>query len=325
MIRRTIALVALPAALAGAAPAWATFPGDNGRLLFQRPAGEQMDLFTIRADGTRPKRLLGGPAFDDKAEWSPDGRRIAFARSGKNPIPEEIWTANAKGGDLRRLTSWGKISAAPTWTADGRIVYFTTKDFPPPAAPDAPPPPSELYSMAADGSDQRRLTNEEVMKTDPAVSPTDGSVAYIAFEPVTGEPGAFELGLFSIASDGSGLRTLVPFSPRRDVFNANWSPDGSRIVVEIASGGQSDLAVMNPDGTRMRRLTRTRALETNPVWSPDGSRIAFTSDRHVRRGKRERWGPEFELYVMRATGSRIRRLTRNSVPDLVPDWQARPR
>ena len=325
MIRRTIALVALPAALAGAAPAWATFPGENGRLLFQRPVGEQMDLFTIRADGTGLNRLLGGPAFDDKAEWSPDGRRIAFARSGKDPIPEEIWTANAKGGDLRRLTSWGKISATPTWTADGRIVYFTTSDFPLPAAPDDPPPPSELYSMAADGSDQRRLTNEHVMKTDPAISPTDGSVAYVAFSPVTGEPGAFELGLFSIASDGSGLRTLAPFSPKRDVFNANWSPDGTRIVFELVSGGQSDIAVMNPDGTGVRRLTRTRALETNPVWSPDGRRIAFTSDRHVRRGKRERWGPDFELYVMRANGSRIRRLTRNAVPDLVPDWQARPR
>ena len=95
-----------------------------------------MDLFTIRADGTGLKRLLGGPAFDDKANWSPDGRRIAFARSGKDPIPEEIWTANAKGGDLRRLTSWGKdLGNKPTWTADGRIVYFTTRDFPLPAAP----------------------------------------------------------------------------------------------------------------------------------------------------------------------------------------------
>ncbi len=237
MIRRTIALVALPAALAGAAPAWATFPGDNGKLVFQRPAGEQMDLFTIRAGG-KPKQLLGGRAFDDKAEWSPDGRRIAFARSGKDPIPEEIWTANAQGGDLRRLTNWGKISAAPTWTAEGRIVYFTTKDYPPPGSPEEPPPPSELYSMAADGSDQRRLTNDAVMKTDPAVSPTDGTVAYVAFRPVAGEPGAFNLGLSAIASDGSGFRTLAPFSPKRDVLNASWSPDGSRVVFEVAPDRQ---------------------------------------------------------------------------------------
>jgi TolB protein len=325
MSRRTLALLAVPAMLVGAAPAWATFPGSNGKLVFQRPAGEQMDLFTIRPDGSHLKRLLGGPKFDDKAEWSPDGRRIAFARSGRDPVPEEIWTADAKGRDLRRLTSWKATSAAPTWTPDGRIVYFTTKDYPPPASPDDPPPPSELYSMAADGSDQRRLTDDEVMKVDPAVSPIDGTVAYIAFQPVDEEPGAFELGLFSIGADGSGPRTLAPFSPRRDVFNANWSPDGRRIVFELASRRQSDLAVMNADGTGLRRLTRTRMLETNPVWSPDGRFIAFTSDRHVKRGERERWGPDFELYVMRADGTRIRRLTRNSVPDLVPDWQPIPR
>jgi TolB protein len=325
MIRRTVALIALPAALASAAPAWATFPGDNGRLLFQRPVGQQMDLFTINGDGSNAKRLLGGRAFDDKAEWSPDGRHIAFARSGKDPIPEEIWTADAKGGDLRRLTNWGSTSAAPTWTADGRIVYFTTKDFPAPSSPEDPPPPSELYSMAPDGTDQRRLTSEQVMKTDPEVSPADGTISYIAFQPVGQEPGAFDLGLFSVASDGSGQRTLAPFSPKRDVFNASWSPDGTRIVFELASGSQSDLAVMRPDGTGARRLTRTRALETNPVWSPDGRQIAFTSDRHVKRGKRERWGPRFELYVMRANGSRIRRITHNDVPDLLPDWQARPR
>lgn len=323
MIRRTIGLLAVPALLAGAAPAWATFPGGNGKLVFQRPAGEQMDLFTVRPDGSNVKRLLGGRAFDDKPEWSPDGRRIAFARSGKSPVPEEVWTANAKGRDLRRLTNWNAITASPTWTPEGRIVYFTTRDFPPPASPDDPPPPSELYSMAADGSDQRRLTSEAVMKTDPAVSPADGTVAYIAFSPVAAEPGAFNLGLFSIAADGSGRRVLAPFTPRRDVFNASWSPDGSRIVFEMASGSrrQSDLAVMNADGTGLRRLTRTRSLETNPVWSPDGRLIAFTSDRHVKRGKRERWGPDFELYVMRASGARLRRLTRNSVPDLVPNWQ----
>ncbi len=322
MIRRAIGLLAVPALLASPSPASATFPGANGKLVFQRPAGEQMDLFTMRPDGSNVKRLLGGRAFDDKPEWSPDGRRIAFARSGENPVPEEIWTANAKGRDLQRLTTWNAGSAAPTWTPEGRIVYFTTKDFPPPASPDDPPPPSELYSMAADGSDQRRLTSEAVMKTDPAVSPADGTVAYIAFRPVAAEPGAFDLGLFSVAADGSGQRTLAPFTPRRAVFSASWSPDGSRIVFELASRGQSDLAVMNADGTGRRRLTRTRALETNPVWSPDGRMIAFTGDRHVKRGKRERWGPDFELYVMRASGARVQRLTRNSVPDLVPDWQA---
>jgi TolB protein len=68
-------------------------------------------------------------------------------------------------------------------------------------------------------------------------------------------------------------------------------------------------------------LTETAALETHPVWSPDGRRIAFTSDRHAKGGGLELLGPAFELYTMRADGRGIRRLTRNRVPDLHPNWQ----
>jgi TolB protein len=337
MMRKTLMLLALPAALAIPGPAWATFPGSNGKLVFQRPAGEQMDLFTIRPGGGHAKRLIGGGLFEEKAEWSPDGRRVAFARGapGESGLPQEIWSSDAHGRHLRRLTSWNDFAGAPAWVSPNRITYFTTKDFPPPSAPDDPPPPSELYSMASDGSDQRRLTNDEVIQTDPEVSPADGTIAYIAYRAVAGEPGVYDLGLFSIARDGSRPRTIAPFSAKRDIASMSWSPNGKRIVAEVAwahprgdsggSGRQSDLVVMNANGSHLRQLTRTPALETNPAWSPDGRSIAFTSDRHAGPGARERWSRDFELYVMRANGTRIRRVTNNSVADLVPDWQPVPR
>ncbi len=334
-MRRLLALMAVPAALIAATPASATFPGDNGRLVFQRPAGDQTDVYTIKPNGKRLKRVLDAPVIEEEAAWSPDGRRIAFARSAKGGFPTEIWTASPNGGDLQRVTHWNDLATQPSWTADGRIVYFTTKDFPQPTSPKGPPPPAELYSMGADGADQRRLTSDEVIQTDPAVSPVDGTVAFTKWQPVAGEPGVFDLGIFSIGPDGSGLRALAPFSPDRDAINPIWSPDGTKIVFEVASASpparpgssdrQSDLAVMNSDGTGVRRLTRTRTLETTPVWSPDGRFIAFTSDRHKKLKNRERLGPHFELYIMRADGTRVRRLTHNRVADIYPDWQALPR
>jgi Tol biopolymer transport system component len=48
-------------------------------------------------------------------------------------------------------------------------------------------------------------------------------------------------------------------------------------------GRQSDIAVIDADGTRLRFLTHTAALETEPVWSPGGAMIAFAGDRHVRQ------------------------------------------
>lgn len=312
-----------------ATPAHATFPGKNGRLVLERPIGKQSDLFTVKPNGQSLRRLTRTRLFEDRAEWSADGRALAFAGSNMSGSREEIWTMAADGGQRRALTSFGSISAAPTWSPDGRIAYFTLSDFPPPASEDDPPAPAEIHSLAADGTDDQRLTNDTEIQTDATWSPDGSTIAYIHWCPVAGEEGSFDLTLYAMNRDGTGQRPLLACSAKRFISNANWSPDGRQLVLEVATerprgrgeDGQSDIAVINADGTGLRRLTRTRALETHPVWSPDGRRIAFTSDRHATRGPFELLGPAFELYTMRADGRGIRRITHNEVPDLHPNWQ----
>jgi Tol biopolymer transport system component len=187
--------------------------------------------------------------------------------------------------------------------------------------------------MTADGADQVRLTNDTEIQTDPEWSPDGTTIAYSQWYAVPGEPGVFDLGLSLMNRDGTNPRALLGQSARRDIVSHSWSPDGRRLVLEIATADpagrtpgsrQSDLAIVNADGTGLRRLTRTAARGANPVWSPDGRRIAFVGDRHARRGKLERGGPAFELYTMRVDGGDIRRITHNRVPDLHPDWQPLP-
>ena len=329
-MNRTTLVAAGLATLTGLTPpaAHAAFPGTNGRLVFQRPIGQQSDLFTVKPNGKALRRLTRTRTFEDRAEWSPDGRQLAFALSNRSGSREEIWTMSAGGGERRALTSFGSVSAAATWSPDGRIAYFTLSDFPP-SGPNDPPPPAEIHSIAADGTDDQRLTNDTDIQTDAAWSPDGSTIAYIHWCPVAGEEGAFDLTLFAMNRDGTGQRPLLACSTKRFINNASWSPDGRRLVFEVITprprgrGGdrQSDIAVINADGTGLRRLTRTAALETHPVWSPDGRRIAFTSDRHAKRAEPEPLGPAFELYTMRADGGSIRRITRNRVPDLHPNWQ----
>jgi TolB protein len=331
MHRLTLALAGL-ATLTGlaAAPAQATFPGKNGRLVFQRPVGHQIDLFTVRPNGRGLDRITRTGTWEERAEWSSDGERLAFARSKPSGSPTEIATSDAVGGDLRVLTSFGSFSNAPTWSPDDRIAYFSLRDFP----ANDPMAPAELYSMTEDGGDQQRLTNDVGIQTDPEWSPDGSTIGYSQWRAVQGRPGVFDLGLFLMNREGTNHRPLLGFSAKRDIVSFSWSPDGRRIVFELATAQpsgrkpgsrQSDLAIINVDGTGQRRLTRTAALETNPVWSPDGRRIAFTSDRHAKRGPVHRQlGRTFELYKMRADGRSIRRLTHNRVPDLYPDWRPLP-
>jgi TolB protein len=327
----TVGLVA--AACLAAAPAQATFPGHNGMLVFQRPVGNQVDLFTVQADGSALHRLTATKTWEEKPEWSADGSRLAFARSAPSGDPTEIATINAAGGDERVVTRFGSGSSAPTWSPDGsRLAYFSLHDFPAPSR-NGPPPPAELYSIGQDGTGEQRLTRDKQIQTDAEWSPDGTTIAYARWYAVRGQPGVFDIGLSLMNRDGANKRAILGDDAARDIVSQSWSPDGRRFVLEVATGHphgrtpgsrQSDLAIVNADGTGLHWLTRTHALESNPVWSPDGQLIAFASDRYAKRGKLERNGKAFEIHTMRADGTDIRRITHNRVPDLHPDWQPLP-
>jgi hypothetical protein len=83
------------------------------------------------------------------------------------------------------------------------------------------------------------------------------------------------------------------------VFSSTFSPDGSQIVFDAGTDSGYDIFVMDADGSKMHRLTRS-GTDYNPSWSPDGSEIVFT---------RQEAASESDIFVMDADGSNVRRLT----------------
>jgi len=96
--------------------------------------------------------------------------------------------------------------------------------------------------------------------------------------------------------------------PSRDNWPV-WSPDGERIVFQSDRSGNLDVWSMRSDGSELMQLTDHAEPDYLPAWSPDGRTIAFTSWRRDS-GDTAR-APH--LYVMRADGSRERRLVARSL------------
>ena len=83
-----------------------------------------------------------------------------------------------------------------------------------------------------------------------------------------------------------------------------------KLVFSSDRDGNSQLYVMNADGSNERRLTRNLAQDGLPSWSPDGERIAFVSNRDGN----------LEVYVMNADGTGQTRLTNEPASDQDPTW-----
>lgn len=88
------------------------------------------------------------------------------------------------------------------------------------------------------------------------------------------------------------------------------APMSEKIVFTSTRDGNSEIYIMNSDGSEQINLSRDNAEDFDPVWSPDGEQILFVSDRA---------GPS-DLYIMNVDGSGVRKVFRNRKNRLNPTW-----
>jgi Tol biopolymer transport system component len=120
-------------------------------------------------------------------------------------------------------------------------------------------------------------------------------------------------GLLVTPAFGLGSRLLDLINGKStpgDVQTPAWSPDGRKLAFVSRRDGNSEIYVMNADGSAQENLTRQPANDSQPSWSPDGRKIAFVSRRDGNS----------EIYVMNADGSGKRNLTRDRATDDYPTW-----
>ena len=177
-----------------------------------------------------------------------------------------------------------------------------------------------LYVADADGSNLLRLTSERDNYA-PAWSPDGRQIVFTSWSADATEPlDDEEAGFYVINADGSGLRRL-PIPADLVGTDAAWSPDGQKLAYTFyPQGGSSgndvtntDIAVINLDGSGFLRLNIDLTGESDPAWSPDGSTIAYVV-------AREYFVEDEEIWTIAADGSDRRRLTENDIEDTAPAW-----
>ena len=89
------------------------------------------------------------------------------------------------------------------------------------------------------------------------------------------------------------------------------APQTSKIAFSLIDGKQnSEIYLMNPDGTEQVRLTHNKAFDVSSVWSPTGDQILFASNRDGVR----------DLYLMDADGKNVKRVFGKSADRRHPTW-----
>jgi TolB protein len=262
-----------------------------------------------------------------RSEATPPGTNGAvafqrFAGPREDARTAQIFT-RSPSGEVKKLTRFNGGAFDPAWSPDGSRIAFE-RWFARAKKPD------QLFTMAADGSDVRKLTSgcgpPRCLWDDWAsYAPDGGRIAFVrAYGPLRHKrfnehdeldyPSAADIMVVDAAGGAPTLVRHFTADPQPEPGGVAWSPDGTRFVVALSTLKQptkhtnvsSALFVMNSDGSAERRITPWALGAGNPDWSPDGSTIVFNSQ----------GGHSHNIHVVQPGGSGLKQLLKGNSADV---------
>jgi hypothetical protein len=274
------------------------FSPDGTRILYGQATGNQRDgyrdpglaISDVGADGSTSRTTtiaLQGLTLPPCANWSPDGRWVAFGVETGDPSPipdrrlvDQVWVVDTETGAIRRLTDLSVTDLE--WAPSGTDLAIASNGI-------------SIYSVATDHLSRLGADGAQSISWAP-----DGS--RIAFEKL--RPGSTEVDdLWLINTDGTDERILAGNFIVLHGVGPVWSPDGSRIAYQRvcarraeAAGvcrEQHEVVLVTVDQHDPQRPVGTQVVISPPetsgpngpvwwypwsvTWSPDGTALLYVA------------------------------------------------
>jgi Tol biopolymer transport system component len=206
---------------------------DGTTIAFMSSRDGNADIYTLAFDpastqsldkATNVTRHSGG---DFRPAFSPDGKQIAFSSDRDTPTAGhpifaftrqregELYVMDRDGSNLRRLTNAANWDGSPTWSPDGKTIFFYSgrnHTIGPPTSPILGQEGGfEIWAMDVSGANQRRITPKGVEALSPSVT-HDGRILFATRDTYK------DWRLASVRVDGSDMR------PVTDGKTSYWNP-----------------------------------------------------------------------------------------------------
>ncbi len=242
-----------------------------------------------------------------------------LSRDGKLVVTEKdadpsIVIMDPDGSNKQRVFhAAGKgLAFAPSWSPDGKWIAFGFGAF----FGDRHKTRVKVMMVRRDGTGAQDLTRDTPNSGFPSFSADGRQIVYRVW-------GERDYGLRILNLDDRSVKVLT-IAP--DTL-PGWSPDGSRIVfTRRQADGNYDVFTIRPDGSDLRRLTNSPAVDGHAVWSTDGKHILWNSGMYGWRDEAALYDNTFQpyapIFIMNADGTGKRLLTDSPWEDAMPQFIA---
>ncbi|KPL03432.1 MAG: hypothetical protein AMJ73_07170 [candidate division Zixibacteria bacterium SM1_73] len=279
--------------LGGRDPLWSP---DKRRIAFTQATKSNSWIMTINSNGSQLHTLVkeAVPSFATLGDWSPDGNKLVYHLDSYTETSKSgIYVINPDGsGKMRLDQGW-----EPRFCGNDRVVYTRWDG---------------IFIIGTNGEGKRQLkeTAMGVGLAKPVGSSDGDKIAF--YRLIVVSPPHQKCYLEIMNSDGSAHTKLAEIKGLSHFAEIEFSPDNERILFLTSNDANSEIFVINADGSGLGTLTNNNArAEGGARWSPDGRQIVFASQQDGNS----------EIYTVNTFGSpNMRRLTNNTADDSNPDW-----